>query len=535
MMPTSPETPAPSTPDTSKRVEALTFRDPSRPGKLYAWRSPSTKTELAEYFKRYFGYTLSPNVHPDCIAKGHTAPLDVAWAFFSATHPSTGAHMSTAVLKGSRGLSGKSTMLAAISTLEGLAGLSGVVLGGSLDQSKRVHDVGNEIYTRDVELDDGTLVERPFTKLMDDPIARLTRFTVSGVNRLAIPASRRSARSPHPVRLRCDEVDEMDLVILDAALGQTMSDDLENKPTQTALVSTHQHPDGTMTEVLKRAAERGWPVFEYCYRECLEEVGGWLTWAMVNVKRHDVSDAMWKAEYELQEPSAEGRAINTEAVVAMWNKGMGEAQGAAKEYIEMPCCPVAVERAAFYHRTGEGDPPHPCRDHRYATGADWGRDVDWTIIATYRVVGPKKWLVAWERTGVEGQLWPEIIERLNIRGRRFPGTVCHDATGMGGKLIDDNLSIEAEGVTMVGERRTALLMNYIKAIESDEIGGAYIEYAYNEHRYVTNDDLFRSGSAFHAPDSFVAGAMALRAAGRTELVDLNPDALAGRGVLDGVR
>jgi hypothetical protein len=441
--------------------------------------------------------------------------------------------MPLCIVKGSRGLSGKSTMLAAISTLEGLAGLDSVVLGGSLAQSKRVHTVAAAFRERVAVIDGHRL--RPLTRLIAAPTETTTTFPITGATRVIIPASQRAVRSLHPVRLRCDEIDEMKLDILDAALGQTMSADLEQQPTQTALVSTHQHPDGAMTAMLKRAGARGWPVFEYCYKDCLKEVGGWLSWAMVNTKRHEVSDAMWKAEYELQEPSPEGRAINTEAVVAMWNKAMGEAQGAANAYIEMPCCPVAVERAEFYARTGDGDPPHPCRDHRYATGADWGRDRDWTIIATYRVVGPMKWLVAWERTGVESQPWPAIIDRLNVRARRFPGPVCHDATGMGGRLIADTLTIDAEPVTLVGERRTALLMNYIKAIENGEIAGAFIEYAYNEHRYVTHDDLFRSGSQFHAPDSFVAGAMALRAAGRTELVDLNPDALAGRGVLDGVR
>ena len=119
----------------------LKFRR-ERDGKLFLWRKPKTKEELADYFKTFFGYVLAPTVHPDCVAKGHTAPLDVAWSFYTGYHWQTGERMPIGILKATRGLAGKSTMLAGISTLEGLEGLDGTILGGSAAQSKRVHDVG---------------------------------------------------------------------------------------------------------------------------------------------------------------------------------------------------------------------------------------------------------------------------------------------------------------------------------------------------------------------------------------------------------
>ena len=81
----------------------------------------------------------------------------------------------------------------------------------------------------------------------------------------ALTASQTSIRGAHPARLRLDEADEMRLPILEAAQGQTM--DQGAVRAQTVIASTHQHPDGTMTTVLQRAAEQGWPVYQWCWQE----------------------------------------------------------------------------------------------------------------------------------------------------------------------------------------------------------------------------------------------------------------------------
>ncbi len=98
----------------------------------------------------------------------------------------------------------------------------------------------------------------------------------------------------------------MKLPILEASQGQPM--DQGDVRAQTVIASTHQHPDGTMTAVLQRAAAQGWPVYEWCYRETLAP-HGWLTEDQVTRKRAELSPTMWAVEYELQEPSAEGRAF----------------------------------------------------------------------------------------------------------------------------------------------------------------------------------------------------------------------------------
>jgi hypothetical protein len=143
--------------------------------------------------------------------------------------------------------------------------------------------------------------------------------------------------------------DEMKLGILDSALGQPMSKGWILS--RVVLSSTHQYANGTMTEILKRAASNGWPLREWCYRENLEP-HGWLSLAEVERKRAILTAAMWETEIELQEPSSEGRAIDTDKVKAAFRSDV---------QLEPP-----VEGAV------------------YGTGADWAKKVNHTVIVTIR-------------------------------------------------------------------------------------------------------------------------------------------------------
>ena len=136
----------------------------------------------------------------------------------------------------------------------------------------------------------------------------------------ALTASQTAVRGAHPTRLLLDEIDEMKLPILEAAQGQPM--DRNGVQAQTVMSSTHQYPDGTVTAMRCRAAELGWTIYEWCYRETLEP-HGWLTADQVERKRRELSRTMWAVEYELQEPSAEGRAIDPAAVERMFDATLG--------------------------------------------------------------------------------------------------------------------------------------------------------------------------------------------------------------------
>jgi hypothetical protein len=281
----------------------------------------------------------------------------------------------------------------------------------------------------------------------------------------------------------------MDIKVFDAAMGQTMP--ARGISAQTVCSSTHHNPDGTFTEILKRASERDWPVYEWCYRENLE-THGWLTQAAVDQKKIEVPEAMWQIEYELQEPSPEARAIDAEAVRSLFDRKLGEFHGRPDKEIRLV---EPFHLRNFYH------------------GTDWARSSDWTIIHTMEVVenGPDR-LAAWTRTGRKP--WPLMIGAANVRMGEYGGPAAHDSTGVGDVCNDylehDSLAFDFRAA----KERAEMLSNYIAAIErGDELAYPMIEYAYHEHLYATMDDIYRpSGiSSAHLPDTISAAALALYA------------------------
>jgi hypothetical protein len=377
-----------------------------------------------------------------------------------------------ALWHGSRGLAGKSFLLATLGLTEAVTLKGDVnILGGSGLQSKRVHDYEQRFWRRD---------SAPKQLLVSDP-QKMKTDLVWGNSIQALLASQNNVRGPHIPRLRLDEVDEMSLEIFDAAMGQTMA--LGGVSAQTVASSTHHNAVGTMTEILKRAAEKKWPVYRWCYRETVKP-HGWLDPEEVTRKKGETTKLQWDVEYELGEPSHESRAIMPEAVAAMFDGELGIFEGGVHEYIEIEA---------------------PVAEATYATGADWARDVDWTIIITLRMdVFPHR-VVAFLRTG--RRPWPFMIRYFDERVRRYGGNAAHDATGLG-TVIDDDIGVDAEGVQMVGKERDALFTDYILAIEKGMIEAPEINFMKGEHLYATNDDLYGNG---HPPDSIVAGAMAYRA------------------------
>lgn len=379
------------------------------------------------------------------------------------------ARFPVAVWKASRGLGGKSFLLALLGHCEADTLRAEVtLLGGSGEQALRVLEY--------------------LQKFSGDEENTKRRTDYSGGGKVtALMASSKSARGPHPQRLRLDEVDEMELKILDAAMGQPMGTPFIAK--QTVMSSTHHYPDATFTEVMKRAEEKGWPLYEWCYKETSAPPDGWLTEAEIESKRGDVTAAMWAAEYDLQEPSPEDRAILPEKVDLCFQKGLGEFEGKLND-------PVVIEE--------------PIAGATYATGCDWAKKKDFTVIDTFRTdIRPMK-RVCWTRTG--RLPWPMMVAKFEAQVKKYPGNACHDATGLG-DVVDDYKAVDAEAVILTGQTRGDVFTQYIAAIEGGHIVSAKIRYCEAEHRYCTNDDLRGSG---HPPDSFVAGAMAYRAANRKD-------------------
>lgn len=425
--------------------------------------------DLDAFLLDYFGIRL-PN---RSVCHGHATPHAAFHAAYFAKDP-------IIVWKASRGFGGKSYTLSLLGLTEALTLRADVaVLGGSGEQSQRILESMAKLWA---------FPAAPRQFLRSDPGTKRTTLTFGNTIK-ALMASQTSVRGPHPQRLRLDEVDEMKLAILDSVLGQPMS--RGDVLSQTVISSTHQYPDGTMAEVLKRAADRGWPVYEWCFHET-KEPHGWLTLAEIDRLRSVITALMWRTEYELQEPTGENRAIDQDAVAAMFR-------------------PDLVQE----------DVPDPAAD--YAHGADWARKTNRTVVITVRKPAdpdpdadppvPVRPLAVVKMTVAGREPWPTMVGYLERHVRTFGGPALHDGTGIG-DVVAGYLNVEADGFIMVGKARADLLTEYIHGIEHGEIvypddGSKATQIAKKEHKFATFDDLFGAG---HLPDTISAGALAYRAA-----------------------
>lgn len=413
---------------------------------------------------------------PNCkCCQGHSTPHEAFHDAFFARHP-------ISIWKGSRGFGGKTFTLSTLALAEAVLLRADVnILGGSGEQSKRVVETVGGLWE---------LPTAPRKALLSEPGAQKQKL-IWGNRIVALMASQTSVRGPHPQRLRLDEVDEMKLAILDSALGQPMSKGWIQF--QVVMSSTHQYADGTMSEVLKRAAAKGQPVYEWCYRENLEP-HGWLSLAEVERKRAVLTTAMWETEIELQEPSSEGRAID----------------------------PLKVEDAF------RADLPifeAPDTTALYAHGADWAKKKNHTVVVTIKKNVRPMQVVAVKRTNKEP--WPAMAGYLNERMEAYGGTSTHDNTGIG-QVVHDMLEHASEAFNMVGRARADLLSEYIAAVEKGDLvwpkadkadtseEARALQAAYSEHKYATRDDVYRGSkdgsTKHHLPDTISAAALAYRAA-----------------------
>ncbi len=273
--------------------------------------------------------------------------------------------------------------------------------------------------------------------------------------------------------------------------------------TQTVMSSTHQYPDGTMTEMLRRAADKGWPIHEWCYRESMNPVDGWLDPQEVARKRNEIPAHMWETEYDLQEPSFDGRAFDTQVVEDAFDANIALVEGSSWEQD-----PVSISNPL------------------YVTGVDWAKEKDRTVIATFDARGDDQWqCVAW--AAHQRAPWPYMVGQAEARLRQYPPTFAHDATGLGNviadyfdpELVRKYKSSFRDVIMSSGRSRHDMFTEYVSAIEAGKIKYPRITLAYTEHKYCSLDDLYGRG---HPPDSVVAGAIAWSMRGKGRLIVAPP-------------
>lgn len=437
-------------------------------------RFPETDNELWWWVYATWGVKIPRKA----VCPGHCSPFQAfADAFF--------ARAPVSIWKASRGFGGKTQLISILGMSELVAlGAFVTILGGSGAQSLRVHETMSEAWHYE---------GAPREMLLKDP-TKFDTYLKNGAKARTLMASTKSVRGPHPQRMRLDEIDEMEMQVLTSAQGQPMRK--KNKygkllETNTVMSSTHQYPDGTMTEILKRAKENGWPVYQWCYRESSNEEDGWLSMEEIERKRQEIPRHMWEAEYDLQEPSFDGRAIDESAVERMFDPKYGFAQADIGKYIEVFA---------------------PRNDRDYVTGVDWAKSKDFTVIWTFDVTVEPWITVAFER--INRRPWPSMVERLNARWRRYGGKVAHDATGIG-SVVSDYIVVpkgsrrsDLKDIIMAGRTRNDMITNYVSAVEKGALKAPRLQWVFEQHKFATPDDLYNGSASAHLPDPIAAGALA---------------------------
>lgn len=444
-------------------------------------RLPQTDDELYYIVQALWGVTIPR--HKVC--ENHVAPFTAfADAYFArnSLNPELGVK-SIALWHGSRGLSGKSFMLSILGLTEAfLLGTKINLLGGSLSQSQTIHEHMREaLYSKHSPR---YLIEHEGTSMI-----RLS----NGAKIKPLTASQRTVRGPHPSRILLDEIDEMEMSILDAALGQPMhqvSYTGEMIEPFTVMCSTWQNPDGTFTEIMKRAEEKGIPVYQWCFLDTANPIDGWLTQAAIDEKKASIPAEMWRVEYELGEPSIGNRAFDTEKVEKTF--AYDPSVISKKIYRDF-------EEFVFE----EYDP-----DYKYVAGADWAKEHDYTVISVARVDGDERTVVYFMR--INRQPYPVMIRHFERAIHRYHAMAQHDATSMGNVIHDlmEEMGVTSRKFVMAGQKRADMLTEFVAVVENLQwhIPKA-LRSAYSEMKYARVGDLYSTSQDYHLPDTVCAFAL----------------------------
>lgn len=442
---------------------------------IYLERGPQTDDELHQVVKSFWGVTIPRHT---CGDEKHTAPFQ---CFADAYFERDG---SISLWHGSRGLSGKSYMLSILGITKAFfRGADVNLLGGSLAQSTNIHEhMRTALEHKNAPR--GMIVTEANTLIRLTNRARIRPLT----------ASQRTVRGPHPPFLICDEIDEMDIDILNAALGQPlpqtnwMGDYI--KP-YTVLCSTWQNPQGTFETKYREFQEKGLPIKTWCYNCTSNPIDGWLSKETIESKKIEIPAEMWRTEYDLGEPSIGNRAFDTEAVEETWS---------------LPFEPLRKREERDLEEYVFEEPIHK---GVYVAAADWAKEQDKTVITVMRCDVVPFRVVYYMR--VNRRPYPLMIKWFNEAINTYSAEAIHDATGVG-NAVNDYVDMRARKFIMTGERRSNMLTEYVAAVERGVFKHPRIPSAHTEMKYCQVGDLYTSSKEYHLPDSVCSMALAYNVA-----------------------
>jgi len=434
-------------------------------------RGPRTDDELYEVVKALWGHTIPR--HKVC--PEHNAPFEAfAHGYFN-RDPQI-------LIKGSRGLSGKSRLVSLLGlTYAAVHGADTNIVGGSLNQSVNIQETIRDAFN----------YENAPRYMIRDESQTAVRLKNGAVIR-PLTASQKTVRGPHPPMLLLDEIDEMDPEILESAKGQPMPQKNYlgvTVPAQTIMSSTLQYSDKAMAQELTRFKDEELPIFEWCYKDTSNPVDGWLDPSFVEQKRREVSAERWRVEYDLGEPSIGNRAIDAEAVEQMFS---------------LPADALKKKEGKEWQEYRFEDPKE---DAEYVIGADWAQSVDWTVITVADVTRFPVKVVHWVR--MRRHPYPVMIGVFNRLMQAYNAEGIHDATGLGA-VVADYIDRRARGFIMAGRVRDDMLSEYVSSIENGKWQAPKIREFYLAHLYCSTEQLFNRGKEFHLPDEVCSMALVWR-------------------------
>ena len=363
---------------------------------------PRTPDELHDYVRLFFNV----NIPRRKICEGCCAPFDVFCAAYFAEAPMI-------ILWASRGC-GKTLSMALLSMVEQLTlGATVILLGGSGEQAKRLIAYLRGGYAHTA----GTLWDADMAPkfLIDHSVERkdISKLYNGGTIE-ALLASVKSVRGKRGQRLRIDEIDCCDLQLLEDSLGIPQSDFKRDIKQQILAGSTYDNPDGSMCEMLRRARDKGWPIFTYCYKEVLVSNGGWLPDEDIETKKLQVTEETFEREYNNKEPQGQGRIWHPKHIDFMFDKTLGNFRGDVNEVCRI-------------------QNPHP--ELNFYHGADWAQKRDSSVFTSFqrRDDGLPDVMVNWTR--MEKMDWKLIIGKYNAIVAEYGGASAHDC------CVDDKTEI----------------------------------------------------------------------------------------------
>src|SRR5215831_9535500 len=438
---------------------------------LVLTRAPRKDNELNELVRHMWGLT-NPR-HKVC--PEHDASFDT----FSAAYVNK---IRSVMMHGSRGLSGKSRLMSILGlTKAAVLGSDVNIVGGSLNQSINIHNTMRNAWENK---------NAPRYLVVDETATRIRLSNRAII--MPLTASQKTVRGPHPPSLLLDEIDEMDLAIFDASLGQPMpQENWQGNIIQpmTAMTSTWQYPDKTFAVVQERFIERDEKIFRWCYKDTANPVDGWLTQETIELKRREIPLEMWRVEYDLGEPSIGNRAFDSAAVERMFS---------------LPVEPLKQKITKDFEEYRFDDFR---LDREYVIGADWAKEQDWTVITVADVTRFPCKVVHWLRC--RRRPYPVMIGYFNKLMKEFNASGIHDATGLGG-VVSDYLDSRARGFLMTGMNRDNMLSEYISAVENDRWLVPRVTSFYKQHLYCSVEQIYARGKEFHLPDEVCSMALVWR-------------------------